>query len=379
MEEIYFDCASTIRPYKEALDVFNKVSIDSFANDSSTHMLGIKSHELLQKARAQVSKYLKVLSEEVIFTSCASESNNTAIKGVAYRNRSWANRLITTKGEHPSVLNVFKELEREGFEVVYLDYDRYGRLNLDQLKDSLNDKTSLVSVMSVNNEVGYIFPIEEISKIVKENSRALLHVDITQSVGKEDIDLSYIDLASFSGHKIGALKGSGVLIKKKGIFLNPLIVGGSQEDGYRAGTTALPLYCSLATALRISLKSMKERRENAIKINEKLKEGLKEIDEVEITSLGNCSPFILSFALTKHKGSVIAEALSNRGIYVSTRSACSAREKGYSYVLKEAGYDDTIASNGIRLSFSGNETVEQCDTFLKALKEILEQVKIKEI
>lgn len=376
--DIYFDCASTVRPYPEVLKVFQDVSVNSFANASSNHALGFACSSMLQRARMQVAKYLRVLPEEVIFTSGASEGNNLAIKGVAYHNRGWAKRIITTKAEHPSVLEVFHKLEKEGFDVVYLDYDEEGRLNLQELEEALSVPTSLVSVMAVNNEVGYLFPIEEVSRIVRSHSRALFHVDATQAIGKEKLNSEVYDLMTFSGHKIGGLKGSGVLVKKKNVLLEEQILGGEQENGLRAGTTPLGLDCSIATALRLSLSSEAQRRNQVIKVNSYLRSELSKIEEVEITSRGKCTPFILAFALREHKGSVIAEALSNRGIYVSTKSACSSREEGYSYVLKNAGYEEKIAYNGIRLSFSGNETLEQAETFMKNLREILSEIKVKE-
>lgn len=375
---IYFDCASTVKPYPEVLKVFSDVSMNDFANASSNHALGFQCSSILLRARAQVAKYLQVLPEEVIFTSGASEGNNLAIKGIAYHNKGWAKRIVTTKAEHPSVLNVFKKLEGEGFDVVYLDYDEKGNLDLNQLKEALKVPTSLVSVMSVNNEVGFMFPIDEIYSIVKKNSRAVVHVDATQSVTKEELNSALYDLMTFSGHKIGGLKGSGVLVKKKNVVLDEQIIGGEQENGLRAGTTPLGLDCSVATALRLSMSNKNQRREQAKKINAYIREELSKIDEIEITSKGNCSPFILSFALKLHKGSIVAESLSNMGVYVSTKSACSSREEGYSYVLKNAGYDETIASNGIRLSFSGTEDIKDAIDFMSALREVLSSVKIKE-
>ena len=375
---IYFDCASTVKPYPEVLKVFSDISMNDFANASSNHALGFQCSSILLRARTQVAKYLHVLPEEVIFTSGASEGNNLAIKGTAYHNKGWAKRIVTTKAEHLSVLNVFKKLEEEGFDVVYLDYDEEGKLDLEQLKEALKVPTSLVSVMSVNNEVGFIFPVDEIYSIVKKNSRAVVHVDATQSVTKENLNPSSYDLMTFSGHKIGGLKGSGVLVKKKNVVLDEQILGGEQENGMRAGTTPLGLDCSIATALRLSMSTQNQRREQAKKINTYLREELSKIDEIEITSKGNCSPFMLSFALKLHKGSIIAESLSNMGVYVSTKSACSSREEGYSYVLKNAGYDEVIASNGIRLSFSGTEDMKDAVDFISALKEVLSSVKIKE-
>lgn len=377
MREIYFDHAATTKPYPEVLSVFDKVSRDDFANASSRHALGLKSHDLLEKARRQIARYLDVKDNEVIFTSGASEGNNLAIKGVAYHNKSWANRIITTKAEHPSVRNVFEELQKEGFDVVYLDYDKDGNLNLDELKNALNSHTSLVSIRAVNNELGDVFPISKAYEIIQQ-SKAVLHVDATQAIGKEPIRSSDYDLRTFSGHKIGGLKGSGLLVKKERVRLDEQILGGSQESGYRAGTSMLPLDCSLATALRLSLTSRNRRRENAKKRNDYLRAELSKMDEIVITSPSNGSPFILSFAFTKHKGSVIAQALSDKGIYVSTKSACSAREAGFSSIVKNAGFDEIISSNNIRLSFSGREEIQDGEYFIQTLKDILQDIKIKE-
>ena len=374
---IYFDCAATVKPYPEVLETYVKISNDYFANPSSNHGLGFACSNMLEKARGQIAKYLGVESTEVFFDSGASEGNNLAIKGVAYHNRGWAKRIITTKAEHPSVTNVFQELEREGFDVIYLDYDEDGKINLDQLKEALDEHTSLVSVMAVNNEVGYIFPLHEIHEMLK-GTKAFLHVDATQAIGKEEIPSSDYELLTFSGHKIGGLKGSGVLVKKKNVELDPQIVGGSQERNLRAGTSATNLDCALATALRISMSTMKKRKENAAQLKARLIDGLSKIDEVVITSPKNSTPFILSFALKEHKGSVIAEALSNEQIYVSTKSACSSREAGYSDVLKNAGYDENISSNGIRLSFSGNEDISQADEFMKVFLRLLDEIKVRQ-
>ena len=374
-ENIYFDCAATTMPYPQVLETYAKISTEYFANSSSNHGLGFLSNSILEKSRAQIAKYLKVLPEEVYFTSGATEGNNLAIKGVSYHNSGWAKRIITDKSEHPSVLNVFLQLEKEGFEVIYINYDKNGVLDLKQLEDALDDHTSLVSIMAVNNEVGYINPIDKIYSLVHNKSKAVLHVDATQAIGKEDLSSNCYDLMTFSSHKIGGLKGSGVLVKKKHVEIAPQILGGSQENNLRAGTSAINLDCALATALRLTMESQAARKQQAKIINDYLREKLSTIDEILLLSPKTSTPFILSFALRKHKGSIIAEALSNEGIYVSTKSACSSREAGYSTVLYNAGYDIDIASNSIRLSFSGRENIQQADIFFATLTRLLQDIK----
>ncbi len=374
MFDIYFDNSSTTKPYLEVIKTFETISLDYFANSASSHKLGYISNDLLKKARKQIAKSLNVSAKEVFFTSGATEGNNLAIKGVALREQKRKKTIITTKAEHPSVIAVFKELEEEGFKAIYLDYDKEGNLDLNQLEKSISDDVSLVSIMAVNNETGYIFPINEIAKIIRSHSKAYFHIDATQAIGKEDINFTDYDLLTFSGHKIGGLKGSGILVKKNNVLLKPQILGGGQESGLRSGTSALALDCSLATALKISLKTRVERRKQAIRINSYLRKEMSKIDDIVITSPMSATPFILNFAFKKHKGSVIAEALSNQGIYVSTTSACSSRTSSESEVLKHAGFDSHIVSNSIRLSFNGEETLEEASDFISCLKEILKEI-----
>lgn len=372
---IYFDNASTVKTYPEVLKTFIEISEKYFGNTSSTHKLGADAFLVLSKARNQIAKYFNVLQDEVIFTSSATEGNNIVINGVSKRNSKRGRKLITTKAEHPSVLNPFKEKEKEGFEVLYLDYDENGILDLNQLDNFLDDKVTLISIMKVNNEVGYIFNTDEVYKLMKKKSHAYLHLDATQAVGKEKIDSSYYDLLTFSGHKLGGIKGVGGLIKKNNVLLDPLFYGGGQEYGIRSSTVSTPLCCSLATAIRLSFSSLDERKENVKKINSYLRDELSKIDEIKILSPISATPFILSFALLKHKGSIVSEDLSLHNVFVSTKSACSSKEDGYSYVIKNAGFDKNIASNAIRLSFSGYETVEDCNIFIAALKNTLNTTK----
>lgn len=372
---IYFDNAATSKTDSDVLNTFIKINDEYFANPSSTHKLGAKAFDMLEKARGQIASYLDVLKDEVFFTSSATESNNIVISGVSKRNIKRGNVLITTKAEHPSVLEVFKEKEKEGFKVLYLDYSQDGILDLNQLDNYLNEEVTLVSIMKVNNETGYIFNTEEAYKLVKKKSHAYFHSDMTQAIGKEKIDSKYFDLMSMSAHKIGGIKGVGLLIKKKDVLLDPLFYGGGQEKGYRSSTVSTPLCCSLATAIRKAYSSFDQRREKAKEINDYLKEELSMIDEVVMISNSNCTPFILSFSLTKHKASIVSEDLSLHNVYVSTKSACSSREKGYSYVIKNAGYSDLISSNAIRLSFSGYESLDDAKEFMNRFKDSLIRIK----
>lgn len=374
MKEIYFDSASTTKPNKEVIDVFSSLSLSYYGNAASSHKLGFDAENIINKSRDQIAKYIGCKSDEIIFTSGATESNNLAIKGVAYHNYSWAKKIITTKAEHPSVLNVFSHLEKKGFNVTYIDFDKDGNLDLNQFESALDKTTSLVSIMRVNNELGFIFPIEKIYKIIKAKSKAVLHCDATQAIGKMELNFPY-DLLSFSMHKINGLKGIGILVKKNNVQLESQNIGGSQEFGLRAGTSPVALIGSSATAVRLAFQNMDNKIANVRIVWDYLYNELSKIDEVVIISRKSGSPFILSFALTKHKASIVTQALSDRNIFVGTKAACSEKASSISQVTYNAGYSKEISSNGIRLSFIGDEKLEDAKYFITALKEILSEIK----
>lgn len=374
---IYFDNAATTKPNQEVLATYNKINEECFANPSSTHQFGQKGNEYLNRARAQIAANLRISKlepEEIIFTSGATESNNLAIKGAALRYAKRGKHLITTKVEHSSVLETFKELEQLGFEVTYLNVNKDGVI-IEELKKALRKDTILVSIMAVNNEVGAIYDIQTLSAYVKNNSKAFFHTDATQALFKTKQDYSACDLISFSAHKLNGLKGSGLLIKRRQVDLVPIFSGGGQEFGYRSGTTNLAIDVALATTFRVASTTFDQRVAVAKTLKNYLESALSEIDEIEITSPQSSSPFILSFILKQHKASVIVEALSKEDIMVSTKSACSSKKIGGSYVLKAYGYSDRDSLNGIRLSFSGEQTLDEAQTFVQTLKRLLQTIR----
>ena len=357
---IYFDNAATTPVSEEVLSSFDKVVTKYFANPASNHKLGQISADLEKKAREQIAKLFLVEDNEVIFTSGATESNNLAIKGAAFRYKNRGNHIITTNVEHPSVLNAFALLEEQfGFRVTYLPVSSEGTVSVKQVEEALQDDTFLVSIMSVNNEIGSINDVEAIAKMLKKYPKILFHVDATQSIGKIDISLKNIDLLSMSAHKINGFKGSGILIKKKNIELVPLLSGGGQEQNIRSGTNNFPYEVCISKALRIALQN---------------REKLSSIEGVSINSLLNGSPYILNFSINK-KASVITEGLSNEEIYVSTKSACSSKHSPYSYVIKALGKSEQEATNSIRMSFSYQNTKQEIDIFCQKLENLLNTIK----
>lgn len=371
---IYFDNAATTRPSLAVLECFEKENEQCFANPSSRHAYGREAYRKLENARLSILKSLSLSNDyRVLFTSGASESNNLAIKGIAKEYLRRGKRIITTQVEHPSVLEAFRSLEKEGFEVIYLPTKEDGTVDPETLKENMNKETILVSIMATNNETGSNNDILALSKIVHTFPKAFFHVDVTQAIGKRDLPYSSIDLFSFSGHKIHGLKGTGALILKKNITLLRQIDGGDQEYFFRAGTDNLPGDETLAVALEEATKNLQDNIAHAKEISSFLREGLEKNDEILMNSPLEGSPFILNFSLKRKKASVVTEALSHEGIYVSSVSACNSKGEPISYVLEAMGFSKERAMNSIRLSFSRENTLEEAKTFLNTLQNILER------
>ena len=373
--KIYFDNASTTIVKPEVLEAYNKAKTQFFANPSSIHMLGQEADRLLQKAREQILNTLGVKNDELIFTSGATEANNLAIKGYAFRYQNRGKHIIVSNIEHPSVLDTVKQLEEQfGYDVTYLPVNAKGVVEVETLKAAIRKDTILVSIMAVNNEIGSVNPIGEIADLLEAYPLIAFHVDATQAIGKIRLPLDKVDMFSFSGHKIHGLNSSGCLIKKKKIELLPLLNGGGQENGLRSGTNDVALAVSLAKAVRFEYENLDKNYAKLVQIAEKLKDFVKKHDDLyELNSSDN--PYIVNFSLKNKKASVVVEALSFNGIMVSSVSACKAKEEPMSYVVKAQGKTDALAHNTIRVSFSADNTLEEVDIFIKKLSEIVEAVK----
>jgi len=367
---IYLDNAATTIPNKEVVALYNDVEINHFGNSGSIHKLGVDSLNYLTKARQSILSTFGVKNYKVYFTSCSTEANNLAIKGYAHKFSNRGKHLITSNIEHPSVLECFKTLENEGFEVTYLMVNSKGIIEPEVLEKAMRKDTILVSIMGTNNEIGSINPIKELSKIVHKFPKAVFHVDTTQDIGKNKLDFNDIDMFVVSSHKIHGLKGSGALIAKSSISFNPVIDGGGQEEGNRSGTVSVGLACALAKAIKTSYPIQNMQEKQAFLFNE-----LSKINGVELNSNEECSPYIVNFSLINKKASVVVEALSNKNIFVSSVSACHSKGEASSYVVKALGKDDKLAHNTIRVSMDKNTTIEELETFIKELKNILETIK----
>ena len=367
---IYLDNAATTIPSKEVVALYNEIELNHFGNSGSVHRIGVDALSYLNKARESILNSFGVKKHKVYFVSCSTEANNLAIKGYARKYLSRGNHLITSNIEHPSVLNTFKQLEKEGFDVTFLPVNESGVITPKSLEKAMRNDTILVSIMGTNNELGSINPIKELARVVHKFPKAIFHVDTTQDVGKTNLDYDDIDMFVVSGHKIHGLKGSGALIAKSSISFDPIVTGGDQEGGFRAGTVSVALACSLASAIKSSfpIKNMQEKRDFLV-------ENLRKIHGISLNSDDNCSHYITNFSLTEKKAAVVVEALSNKGIYVSSVSACNSKKEASSYVVKAIGKSDKLAHNTIRVSLSNQTTIEELDCFVKELKNILETIK----
>src|SRR5690606_38275314 len=336
MMMIYLDNGATTKPHPEVLESFQKVSENYFANPSSIHELGGTVSDLQSEARKQIAQILGVEPEEIVFTSGGTEGNNLAIKGIVLEHQNRGKHIITSKVEHPSVYNTCKSLETLGFEVTYLPVNRHGIVDVEDVKQALRDDTVLVSIMHVNNEIGSIQPIEAIADLLIEYPKVFFHIDAVQSLGKVPLDLSHegIDLATFSGHKINGLKGTGVLYVKKGTTLFPLFHGGGQEFGIRSGTENVAGNVAFAKALRLIKEKEQAKRHELNEIRMKLYEALEQMEGVEMNSPKEGAPHIVHVSVPGFKPEVIIHALYDQGIVISTQSACSSKREEESRVLK---------------------------------------------
>lgn len=374
---IYLDNGATTKPHPEVLESFQKVSENYFANPSSIHELGGTVSDLQSEARKQIAQILSVEPEEIVFTSGGTEGNNLAIKGIALEHQNRGKHIITSKVEHPSVYNTCKSLETLGFEVTYLPVNRHGIVDVEDVKQALRDDTVLVSIMHVNNEIGSIQPIEAIADLLIEYPKVFFHIDAVQSLGKVPLDLSHegIDLATFSGHKINGLKGTGVLYVKKGTTLFPLFHGGGQEFGIRSGTENVAGNVAFAKALRLIKEKEQAKRHELNEIRMKLYEALEQMEGVEMNSPKEGAPHIVHVSVPGFKPEVIIHALYDHGIVISTQSACSSKREEESRVLKACGHDRKRASSGLRITLSYDTTEAEVQTFLQAFERVLNELR----
>ncbi len=373
--EAYFDNSATTKPCAEAAAAAEKAIKEVWGNPSSLHRSGMAADDLLTLSRERISARLNCSPDEIYFTSGGTESNNTALRGAALRLKKQGNKIVSTAVEHPSVYETLSDLEKEGFEVIRLKVDGEGKISEDDLFSAVDEKTVLVSIMAVNNETGSVQPVQAAKRAVaRAHSPALIHCDAVQAFGKMPLKPSSlgVDLMSISAHKIHGIKGAGALYIRKGVKIAPLVFGGEQENKLRPGTQAMPAIAAFGAAAKAlpdiekELASAKELRDYMLSLFEK-------IGGIEINSPADALPFITNISVTGRRSEPMLSFLSEKGVYVSSGSACSKGKR--SRVLSEMGLSSERLESPLRISFSRFTTKEEIDCLADALKQGIEYIR----
>ena len=368
---IYLDYSATTPVNEEVLNTYVEVTKKYIGNPNSLHKLGVEAKKLIDAATNQIADILKVKPQEIIYTSGASEANNFAIKGIAEKYKNRGKHIISTELEHSSVIAPLSYLQKNGYDIDFVKLDKNGLVDLEDLKAKIRDDTILVTIASVNSEVGIVQPMAEISKIVRSYPKIIFHSDLTQSIGKMKIDLSLFDLATFSAQKFYGPKGIGCLIKKENISLEPLIHGGKSTTVFRSGTPATPLIVSMAKALRLAYEDLDKKINKVKNINKELLDKLNKLD-IDINSNEYCIPHVVNISLRNIKSETMLHALEEEDIFISTQTACSTGN--YSKSVYAITNDTVRSSMTIRISLSHLTTNKEIDEFIKVFQE-----KIKEL
>ena len=374
--DIYLDNSATTRCFPEAAALMNEIFLEDYGNPSSMHHRGVTAERRVLEAKKTLAGLLKVKEKNLYFTSCGTESDNLAIIGGALAAQRRGRHLITTRIEHPAVLEAMKYLEAQGFEITYLGVDRDGLVSAEEAAAAVRPDTILVSVMHTNNEIGSVQPIEEIGRAVKAvNPRVLFHVDAVQGFGKSLIlpKRMHIDLLAASGHKIHGPKGVGLLYVADGVRLEPLLHGGGQQGGMRSGTENVPGIAGMAMAAKLLCGNLDEDRQRLFAMKNRLIDRLREIPDIEFNGRTDetAAPHILSVRVRGVRAEVLLHALEDKGIYVSSGSACSSNHPRPSETLAAIGTPASEMDNSIRMSLSVMNTMEEMDAAAQAVGEIV--------
>ncbi len=376
--EAYLDNAATTRVFDSVRDIMVETLSVDYGNPSSKHLTGIEAERYIRDAKDIISKRLKVEPKEILFTSGGTESNNLALIGTALANKRRGNHIISTRIEHPSVHNPLIFLEENGFQVTYVPVDTYGKVIMEELLNAVREDTILVSIMYVNNEIGSVQSISEISKALKsKNPNIIFHVDAIQAFGKYNIypKREGIDLLSVSGHKIHGPKGIGFLYIKDKIKIKPILFGGGQQKGMRSGTENVPAIAGLGQAVKEIYENHDEKIKNLYHVKKSFIEEISQIEDITINGVGDrledSAPHIVSVSFDGIRSEVLLHALEEKGIYVSSGSACSSNHPALSGTLKAIGVREDLLDATIRFSFSVNTNMEVIRYTVDMLKELL--------
>jgi len=357
---IYLDYSATTFVNDEVLDTYNKVTKRYIGNPNSLHRLGLEAKKIIDESTIQVKKILKT-DKDVIYTSGATESNNLAIFGVINKYKNRGKHIITTHLEHSSINEPLKKLEKDGYKISYVSLNGDGTVNLDNLLELLSEDTILVTIATVNSEIGIIQDLDKISEIVRKYPKVILHTDATQVIGKKDVRFDSVDLVSMSSQKFYGMKGVGCLLKNKNILLEPIIYGGKSTTDFRSGTPATPLIVSFAKALRLAYIDLNERYNYVLELSNYTKNKLLNIRGVTINSTSTCIPHIINFSITGIKAETLLHALEEEDIFISTRT------DDYSEAVFSITNDKERSMHSLRVSISYLTTKEEIDKFIEVL------------
>lgn len=374
--EVYLDNSATTKCSKAATEKMVQLLQEDYGNPSSLHNMGAKAEDYIKEAKKKIAKTLKAEEKEIIFTSGGTESNNLAIFGSVSANKRRGNRIITTSIEHASVSAPMNYLKEQGYDVVFLNVDKDGVVSLEELKEALNQETILVSMMHVNNEIGTLEPVEEVSALIKAQAPgALFHVDAIQSYGKIPIYPKKlgIDMLSVSGHKIHGPKGSGFLYVKDKTKIKPILLGGGQQKGMRSGTENVPAIAGLGEAAMEVYENMAKNTEYMRKLKEYFISQVTQIEDVTVNGKTDetSAPHIVSVSVKDVKSEVLLHSLEEKEIYVSAGSACSSNKQAISQTLQSIGLNPNLIDSTVRFSFCESNTMEEIDYTLKCMREII--------
>ncbi|MBQ8632643.1 MAG: cysteine desulfurase [Lachnospiraceae bacterium] len=381
--EAYLDNAATTKVSAAVMEKMNQVFLTDFGNPSSMHQKGMDAEQYIKEAKRQIADTLKCEPSELVFTSGGTESNNMALIGTALANKRAGNHIITTRIEHASVYQPLLFLEELGFKVTFAPVDEAGRVKIDELANAVTDETILVSVMYVNNEIGCVEPIAEIAKRIKEkNPKVLFHVDAIQAYGKMKIQPAKegIDLLSVSGHKIHGPKGSGFLYIKNKTKIKPILHGGGQEKGMRSGTENVPAIAGLGQAAKDMYANLEANRKHLFALKERLAERLSKVEGVTLNGIPEegilaTAPHVLSVSFAGIRSEVLLHALEEKGVYVSSGSACSSNHPDISGTLVAIGVKKELLDATLRFSFSVTTTTEEIDYAADCVETLLPQLR----
>ena len=380
MREVYLDNSATTCAYDSVGELVKKVMCEDYGNPSSMHAKGVEAERYIKEAKETFGKLLKVKEKEIFFTSGGTESDNLALRGAAWANQRAGKHLITSAIEHPAIINTMRHLEEEGFRVTYLPVDRYGRVKLDALKEALCEETILVSIMYVNNEVGSVQPIQEAASIVKAyNKDILFHVDAVQGFGKYRIypKKLKVDLCSVSGHKIHGPKGTGVLYIGEDVKIKPIVFGGEQQKNVRSGTENVPGIAGLSLAAKTIYQGLDVKVAQMRRLKQRFIRGVGQIEDTVVHGLYDetSAPHIISVGFAGIRSEVLLHALEEKGIYVSSGSACASNHPQVGGVLKGIGARQEFLDATLRFSMSEFTTPEEIDYTLDTLYNIVPRLR----